>query len=416
MKKLAFLMLLVPFIAFAQEGAKNKVTLFRSCQTDSIPYRIPAIAELQDGSFYALADYRHCKSDIGFGRVDIRGKVLKRNRWGKEFVLIEGTGVEGAVDCGYGDPAIVADRESNEILVVLVCGNTIYWHPSTTRDNPNRISTMRSLDGGRTWELKEITEQIYSLFDEAPDGCVQSCFVASGKIFQSRMVKVGSHYRIYAALTARPNGNRVLYSDDFGRTWNVLGTLDQLPAPYGDEAKCEELPDGRVVLSSRAMGGRYFNIYTYTDVEKGTGNWGSAAPSGRRVNGCAGLENACNGELLIVPAVRKEDGKKVHLAIQSTAFGPKRTNVGIYAKELPEDVSSVTPESFARDWNIRYPVSSTWSAYSTMIRKRNGDIAVYYEESHNGMDTVYDMLYCEIPLEVLTSGRYFSYLCGKSRK
>ena len=27
---------------------------------------------------------------------------------------------EGAVDCGYGDAAIVADRESNEILVTLV--------------------------------------------------------------------------------------------------------------------------------------------------------------------------------------------------------------------------------------------------------------------------------------------------------
>jgi sialidase-1 len=225
-------------------------------------------------------------------------------------------------------------------------------------------------------------------------------------MFQSRTIKVGSHYRIYAALTARPNGNRVIYSDDFGRTWKTLGTLEQLPVPHGDEAKIEELPDGRVVISSRAWGGRYFNIYSYSDVASGEGRWGEPAPSGRRVNGCAALENACNGGLLIIPAVRVSDGQKVMLALQSVPFGPKRANVGIYAKELPEDVTSITPEVFAADWNMKYQVSDTWSAYSTMLAKRDGNIAFYYEESHKGSDNVYDMIYCELPLEAITAGRY----------
>jgi sialidase-1 len=406
MRKLFIIIFLLPLLASAQDGLKNKTMLFLSNQTDSIPYRIPAVAELKDGSLYALTDYRHCKADIGFGRVDIHGKRLKGRKWGKEFVLIVGTGVEGAVNCGYGDPSIVADRESKEILVVLVCGNTVYFHPTTTRQNPNRITAMRSLDGGKTWDREEITEQIYSLFDDAPDGCVQSCFVASGQMFQSRLIKIGSHYRIYAALTARPNGNRVIYSDDLGRTWNVLGTLDQLPVPHGDEAKCEELPDGSVVISSRAYGGRYFNIYRYSDIASGAGAWAEAAPSGRRVKGCASIENACNGGLLIIPAVRNADGQKVMLALQSVPFGPKRANVGIYAKELPQDLSSITPEQFAKDWDMKYQVSYTWSAYSTMLHRRNGDIAFYYEESHKGSDNVYDMHYCEIPVELITSGRY----------
>lgn len=355
-----------------------------------------------------LADYRHCFTDIGFGRVDIRGKVLSADgrSWGEEFTLVEGTGVEGAVDCGYGDPAIVADRESEAVLVSLVCGNTVYWHPTTTRQNPNRISLMRSSDSGKTWSLEEVTEQIYTLFDEAPDGCVQSCFIASGKIFQSRVIKVGTHYRIYAALTARPNGNRVIYSDDFGKTWNVLGDLGQLPVPYGDEPKCEELPDGRVVISSRAMGGRYFNIYTYSDVAAGKGSWDEAAPSGKRAKGCISLENACNGEILILPAVRNADKAEVYLALQSVPFGPGRTNVGIYAKELPSDISAITAKVFAADWNMKYQISDTWSAYSTMIQLRNGDIAFYLEESHNGMDKTYDMIYQELSLETITSGQY----------
>lgn len=406
MKRLFFLTIFLSFLASAQEGVINKTVLFQSNQTDSIPYRIPAVAELWNGALFALTDYRHCKNDIGFGRVDIHGKRLRGRKWGQEFVFVEGTGVEGAVDCGYGDPAIVADRNSKEILVALVCGNTVYWKSTTNRQNPNRISIMRSLDGGRTWDLQEITEQIYALFDTAPHGCVQSCFIASGQIFQSRIVKVGSHYRLYAALTARPNGNRVIYSDDFGRTWKVLGTLDQLPVPYGDEAKCEELPDGRVVISSRAWGGRYFNIYSYSDVASGAGTWGEPAPSGRRVNGCASLENACNGGLLIIPAVRTIDKKNVYLALQSVPFGAKRANVGIYAKELPEDIESVTPEIFAAGWDMKYQISHTWSAYSTMLQKRDGNIAFYYEESHNGSDNVYDMIYCELPLEVITAGNY----------
>ena len=80
--------------------------------------------------------------------------------------------------------------------------------------------------------------------------------------------------------------------------------------------------------------------------------------------------------------------------------------MGIYAKELPEDVTSITPEVFAADWNMKYQVSHTWSAYSTMLQKRDGNIAFYYEESHNGSDNVYDMIYCELPLEVITAGNY----------
>ena len=406
MKKLLLLAILIPFLVSAQDGIKNKTVLFQSDLHDSIPYRIPAVVELRNGSILALTDYRHCGNDIGYGRVDIHGRLLKGKKWGKEFALIEGSGVAGAVDCGYGDAAIVSDRESNEILITLVCGNTVYYHQTTNRQNPNRITAMRSLDGGKTWKMEEITEQVYRLFDDAPGGCVQSCFVSSGQIFQSRIIKVGSHYRIYAALAARPNGNRVIYSDDFGRNWKVLGDLGQLPVPNGDEAKCEELPDGSVIISSRAYGGRYFNIYKYSDVESGAGSWGEAAPSGKRVKGCVTVENACNGGILIIPAVRCADGKKVYLAFQSVPFGPQRANVGIYVKELPEDVSSMTPEMLAADWNMKYQVSDTWSAYSTMLQDKNNDNVFYYEENQTGSTFVYDMIYCKISVEDITSGLY----------
>ena len=391
-----------------QTAATGQV-LFQTAVSDTIPYRIPAVSVMHNGDILALTDYRLCGNDIGYGRVDIHGRISRNGgrSWGKEFVLIEGSGVSGATDCGFGDAAMVADRESGDMLVIMVCGETVYWHETTTRQNPNRIAVLRSSDNGRTWSAwEEITESVYTLFDDSVHGCVQSCFVGSGKILQSKQIKVGNHYRIYAALCARPNGNRVIYSDDFGHTWCALGGPDALPVPHGDEPKCEELPDGRVVISSRAWGGRYFNIYEYTDVASGAGAWGEAAGSGKRVNGCASLENACNGEILIVPAVRKSDRKKVHIALQSVPLGPQRANVGIYYKELPEDIASITPESFAADWEKPYQVSDTTSAYSTMLQLKNGNIAFYYEESLTLNGRGYDMVYKEIPLEVITSDQY----------
>ena len=83
---------------------------------------------MHNGDILALTDYRLCGSDIGFGRVDIHGRISRNGgrSWGDEFVLIEGSGISKATDCGFGDAAMVADRESGEVLVMMVCGETVY--------------------------------------------------------------------------------------------------------------------------------------------------------------------------------------------------------------------------------------------------------------------------------------------------
>lgn len=401
----ALLPALSVFSCAPQEVMEEQV-LFRMTSQDTVPYRIPAIAQMKNNRLLALADYRPCNLDIGFGRVDIHGRISSRNgeSWGEKFVVAQGTGVFGDVDCGFGDPALVVDRESGEILLITVCGSTPYGAETTTRQNPNRVAMFRSYDNARTWEpWKEITEEIYSLFDTSSHGPIQSCFVTSGKIFQSDTIKEGTHYRIYIALTARPYGNRVIYSDDFGMTWEVLGGADALPSPYGDEAKCEELPDGSVVVSSRTAGGRYFNVFKFSDSEKSLGEWDKPVYSGARNNGCTALENACNGEILIVPSRRVENGEKVTLALQSVPLGPQRQAVGIYYKEIN---GGETSEQLAADWKGPYRVTEKPSAYSTMIQLKNKDIAFYYEECDSLKTFGYDMVYKEISLEQLTDGAY----------
>ena len=111
----------------------------------------------------------------------------------------------------------MADRTSSEVLIIAVAGCTVYGNGNTTRQNPNMIATIHSTDNGETWAAPyNATEDIYSLFDSGNP--MQSAFVGGGKIFQSRIVKKDKYYRLYAAMCARPNGNRVIYSDDFGRT------------------------------------------------------------------------------------------------------------------------------------------------------------------------------------------------------
>ncbi len=378
-------------------------------QPGSKPYRIPAITQAFNGNLIAISDYRPSGADVGYGDVDIKARISKDGgkTWGKELTIANGTGNSGAADCGFGDAAVVADRESNEVLLLSVHGQTPYWNGNYPNGNPNPVARFRSFDGGETWTTYEdITEQIYAPFKKSTQGMIKSLFFGSGRLCQSSRIKVGSHYRVYGAVAAHPNGNRVFYSDDFGETWHVLGSVDDLPAPKGDEPKVEELPNGNVVLSSRVLGAsdRLFNIFTYTDTEKAQGSWSSPVHTANIATGVKATNNQTNGEILIVPALRTSDNAKVYVALQSVPFGSGRTNVGIYYKGLSAPTDYDTPTAFASNWEGRYPVSRMGSAYSTMCLQTDGKIAFLYEEETYG--AAYTNVYLPIDLSTLTEGRY----------
>ena len=67
------------YAANAQTAASaiesKKQTLFSSVNHESTPYRIPAVATLNNGTVLAIADQRPCGADVGNGEVDIYAKV-----------------------------------------------------------------------------------------------------------------------------------------------------------------------------------------------------------------------------------------------------------------------------------------------------------------------------------------------------
>lgn len=407
-------------------------TLFStlSGNIDTPPYRIPGISCGKDGRLIATAARLVCGTDPGYGQVDVVCRTSDDNgrSWSEVKEVAVGTGITSATEnffeTAFGDPAVVADRESDEVLIMAVAGCTVYSSKNTTRRNPNLIAAIRSLDGGETWQKPENqTEAIYSLFDGSHP--MDAAFVGGGRIFQSRVVKLGRYYRLYAALAARPNGNRVLFSDDFGRTWKALGGNEATPVPDGDEPKCDELPDGRVIISSRTGNGRYYNIFTYTDKERGEGIWQNQTHCNFADSGRTPSANPTNGELLVVKARRTSDDTLVNLVLQSVPMGPGRSNVGIYYKEI-EDLSAISSVSdFCTKWKGCYQVSHTASAYSSMELQADGRIGFFYEETltkwgtkPNPVSTTFptgagqhnfdgfENVYVPLRLETITQGQY----------
>lgn len=410
-----------------------KQDLYNTSKGDGVipPYRIPGITvDPETGRIITTAAELVCGTDPGFGEVDVVCRISDNNgdTWTPMIKVADGTGEESAerniFETAFGDPAIVADRTSNEVLVIAVAGCTQYGHGATTRQNPNMIATIHSADNGETWGTPvDVTEPIYSLFDSGNP--MQAAFVGGGKVFQSRIVKKDKYYRLYAAMCARPNGNRVIYSDDFGRTWHALGGASALPALGGDEPKCEEMPDGRVILSSRVGGGRIYNIYTYTNTLTAEGSWGTDVKSTFEGSGKTPGGNSTNGEILIVPVQRNSDQKEMYLALQSLPTGSGRSNVGIFYKELTDvtDVNSVA--NFATDWNDFFEVTTKSSAYSSMDLQADNRIGFIYEETLTSFGRVdnpvstcfptgegqhnfdgFDNIYVAYPLEHITNGAY----------
>ena len=368
-------------------------------------YRIPAFAVTNDGALLAVTDLRYKNnSDLGNDhRIDLLIKRSEDN--GKALSWSEAVNITKTLPTdktGYGDAAIVADRESNDVLILCVHGNVTYFDGNASKHL--KVIQFVSHNGGKTFpEKKDISNTIFGF-----NSTWKSLFFGSGRIMQSRSIKAGSHYRIYSALLSLDYGNAVVYSDDFGSTWKLLGDASTSPIPDGNEAKVEELPDGSVILSSRNGdndSGRLINIFTYSNPDTGAGSWSSK----QFLN--LGSGRGTNGEILIVKARKADTKEPVYLAFQSLPGVWNRKNVTIYWRELSNTAISVNDFVSASAWNSHsYLVQDGDSAYSTMDVQRDGGIGFLYERNTRGLD--YDIAYKNLPIDVITNGVYEAIFLG----
>ena len=395
----------------AKFTATSDVTLFYD--DDPFSYRIPAIATTSTGRLIAVSDYRYSLDDIGrynYGTANpgidlvIRTSDDNGKTWSEKQTIAAGSRVRGTDDCAYGDAAIAVVGE--KVLVMAAAGDVMFGNGSA--EAHNRAVRVFSEDNGVTWTKQDISETLF-LGDDATIKNGYTSFFGSGRLAVDENYNGTGKARIYGALLlkkASGTGNYVIYTDDLGLTWNILGG-SQDPIANQDEPKVEILPSGQILLSVRRGGGRQFNVFTYSDKTTNEGSWNS------NVNGCPnGGSNTCNGEPFVVDA-KDANGNAVKLLLQSQPKGGSglydRRDVTIWYKEITN--TSYTSADIAGNWTQGIQVSTQQSAYSAMALQEDGKIAFFFEEAPcYGDDQAkgYCMVYTPLTIETITKGNYFS--------
>ena len=388
-------------------------------------YRLPAIIRTMSGRIIAFADYRPGNTDVGGGPTSIERRYSDDGgeSWSPALRVAQGNwgvNTENVIEWSYGDPAAVADNtpgnSGNDVLMVC-CGGNSFWtssvyNPDTSQRQQGCVA-WRSTDGGVTWGNYEyIQPALMQAFVDAgiraadgSSGIVRS-FFTSGRIIQSVRKAEGAQYnRIYNAVDVN-GGDVVVYSDDFGQTWKVLG--NQI-ANSGDEAHVVELPDGDILLVGKGSQSRYVNVFNYADFDTAEGTWG---PTGQWNNAVA---TSCNGDVEMVEAYDSY-GVKNTVIVETAPMtsSPQRREIQYYFIALPKatgfttaDFSTVGGASWTQGMNVTH----NWGAYSILLGNGDGTMDILFEECAKD-ETKHPTGYCLIyqknhDIKDITMGQYY---------
>lgn len=322
-------------------------------------YRIPALAVTKDGNLLAVADKRINSMNDLPGDIDVVARISKDmgKTWGDYITIVEHdeTG-------GYGDPALVVDRNSGDVIMICSHGNGLW------QEAPAHITVVRSTDNGKTWgEPLDINPMILTTSSDGPQPIknVLGAFASSGGAVQL------DNGRLMFALVVRAKDrqefyNYAIYSDDGGRTWQVA---DNPACLDGDEAKIAQTADGTVIMSVRSR--KKFGRRSFSYSKDNGKTWSESV----KIEDLP--DPACNGDFIrytyggkdlmlqSLPAAMKinPELKEVPRAV------PERADIGIYASE-----------DQGKTWPLFRQITSGPGAYSAMAQLPDGTLGVLTEE------------------------------------
>ena len=374
MKRILTLLLVMTAIAAsAQDTLFTRTELYHPGDYGSTNYRIPALITAKDGTIVAVTDKRKYNEGDLPQDIDI---ICNRSTdggqtWSEPYTIAQGTGVNH----GFGDCALAWSNDDNGLIAVFVGGPGLW---NSTPSNPIRSYKSYSYDNGQTWTAPEdITNFIFG------DSCIyQSQTTWRASFFGSGNGLLTSTGRIMfvAAIregSAQSLNNYAVYSDDNGATWHVSGRA----SVGGDEAKVTELVDGRILMSIRHAGKRWYNIS-----EDGGETWQPTTSIWNDITA-----PACNGDLIRYTSVNQ--GFNKNRLLHSVPYGSQRTNVTVY-------ISYDEGET----WPVKKTIVPYSSAYSSLCILPDGTIGLYVEENPNGEIGNYLTAFYNFSLEWLTDG------------
>ncbi|WP_455497984.1 exo-alpha-sialidase [Coprobacter sp.] len=338
----------------------------------STNYRIPALVVAKDNSLVIATDKRKYNEtdlpqdiDIVINRSEDGGRT-----WSEPVTIAQGTGVGH----GFGDAALAHTTEENGLICVFVGGDGL-WESTVQSGKKIKSYMCKSSDNGKTWsEPREITQYIYGTTCSDPSrqswkasffGSGNGLLTSTGRIMFVAAIREGY---------AQSLNNYVIYSDDNGDTWNISGKA----STGGDEAKVVELTDGRILMSIRHGGARWYNIS-----DDGGLTWNPTTSSWSEMQA-----NACNGDIIRYTSVN--DGYETNRLLHSVPNSTERRNVSVF-------VSYDEGET----WSIKKSICPYQSVYSSLAILPDGTIGAYIEENPDGACSLYFM---NFTLDWLTNG------------
>ena len=346
--------------------------LFQPGDYNSTNYRIPGVITAKDGSIVAVTDKRKYNQGDLPEDIDIvcRRSTDGGHTWSEPYTIAQGTGYNH----GFGDCVLAWTNDDNGLIAGFV-GGVGLWN--STPSNPIRSYIARSYDNGQTWtEPEDITDFIFGSNCVAPEHRTwRASFFGSG----NGLITSTGRIMFVAAIretTAQSLSNYAVYSDDNGITWHVSGRA----SVSGDEAKVTELVDGRILMSIRHNGKRWYNISN-----DGGETWQSSTSTWNDITA-----PACNGDMIRYTSVNQ--GFNKNRLLHSVPFGSSRTDVSVY-------ISYDEGET----WPVRKCIVPYSSAYSSLCVLPDGTIGLYVEEEYPG-NSGYSTVFYNFSLEWLTDG------------
>lgn len=368
-----FIIMIMVIIANAQNDTLfTRTEIYHPGDYGSMNYRIPGAIKAKDGSIVIVTDKRKYNEGDLPQDIDI---VCNRSTdggltWSEPYTIAQGTGVNH----GFGDCALAWSNDENGLIAVFV-GGVGLWN--STPSNPIRSYKSYSYDNGQTWtEPEDITHFIFGDNCIIPEhqtwrasffGSGNGLLTSTGRIMFVAAIREGS---------AQSLNNYAVYSDDNGITWQVSGRA----SVGGDEAKVTELVDGRILMSIRHGGKRWYNIS-----EDGGETW---MPNTSIWNDITAP--ACNGDLIRYTSVNQ--GHNKNRLLHSVPLGNSRRDVTVY-------ISYDEGET----WPVHKTIVPYSSAYSSLCVLPDGTIGLYVEEEPNGTSGYMTAFY-NFSLEWLTDG------------
>ena len=365
---------------------KRQQFLWTGSQSKAKYYRIPTILRTDDQGIIALCDDRYDNTqDLGKVASGAAGKhkidvVMRKSlddgaTWGDPQVVAAGDGTSSAA-CGYGDPAIVRTL-TGKLICLMAAGSTSF---------PNGMLHMGyscSTDNGATWSAPV---DIWSAINKS-GLAITSAFTSAGKGI------CFPNGRIAFALNARVNGvcnEYILYSDDEGASWTIAPTM---ACPSADESKLEIMDDNTLILSVRQGGwnSQANRAYARTTADASIGT----IPSWTEKAYWTDLNaNGCNADILYYSrqsVAPEQRDLMLHTAVKT--FQTYRKDLRLY---MSFDQGNT--------WQEAFQLQPGYSAYSSMQKLANGDLAIIFEDGSLGnqdkMDC-YAMTYLVISRETL---------------